>query len=78
MVLIKSTEHKSEKHVSVAASEECYLISTSLFFIFSYAATKYLFSKKSLPPIQCLFNMLTSVLSTGGSTKPVEKRCDKS
>ena len=28
MVLIKSAEHRSENHVSLAASEKCYLIST--------------------------------------------------
>ena len=36
MILIKFAEHKSEKHVSVAASENNYLISTgpSVFFFY--------------------------------------------
>ena len=36
MVLIKSAEHKSEKHVSLDLSEKCYLIWTDPSVFISY------------------------------------------
>ena len=65
MVLVKSAKHKSEKHVSVAASGKYYLISPGpriFVFYIQQDATKYLFSK-ILFHRWCLFNFLISVSS---------------
>ena len=36
LVLIRYVEHKSEKHLSVAVSEKCYLVSAGPSFLFFY------------------------------------------